>query len=62
MSPSVSKKQQHLMAAAAHGATFAKAKELRASMTEKQLLDFAATSTKHLPTRVHKGTGNRFNR
>lgn len=49
------------MGAAAHGATFPKAKEVRASMTEKQLLDFAATSTKHLPTHVHKGKGNRFN-
>ena len=60
--PAKSKSMQRLFGAAAHGATFAKAKELRASMTEKQLLDFAATSTKHLPTRVHKGKGNRFNR
>lgn len=59
--PAKSKAQQHLMAAAAHGAMFAKAKEVRASMTEKQLLDFASTSTKRLPTRVHKGKGNRFN-
>ena len=46
------------MAAARAGATFAKAKEVRASMTEKQLLDFAATSTTHLPTRMRKG--NRY--
>jgi hypothetical protein len=39
--PSVSVKQQRLMAAAAHGATFAKAKQLRRSMSLKQLREFA---------------------
>jgi len=40
------------MAAAEHGATFPKAKQLRASMTLQQLHDFAATTTKKLPTHV----------
>lgn len=49
--PSVSKAQQHLMAAAAHGATFKKARDLRKSMTQEQLEEFARTKTKHLPAR-----------
>lgn len=50
--PATSKAQQRLMAAAAHGATFTKAKELRKTMTLAQLHDFAATKTKALPPRV----------
>jgi hypothetical protein len=40
--PATSKAQQRLMAAAEHGATFAKAKKLRASMTPAQLKEFAS--------------------
>lgn len=47
--PAVSKAQQHLMAAAQHGAKFPMAEKLRKSMTLKQLRDFASTSTKGLP-------------
>ncbi len=50
--PSVSKKQQRLMAAAEHGAQFAMAKNVRASMTPEQLREFATTRTdapKHAP-------------
>ena len=47
--PARSKAQQHLMAAAEHGATFPLAKRLRKTMTHQQLHDFAATSTKALP-------------
>ena len=39
--PSKSKAQQHLMAAAIHGATFSMAAKVRASMTTPQLQDFA---------------------
>ena len=45
------------MAAAEHGATFAKAKKLRKSMTKSQLHDFAATKTKGLPDRRGALTG-----
>jgi hypothetical protein len=51
MSPAVSKAQAHLMRAAEHGAQFPAAKKLRASMTLKQIAEFARTSTKHLPER-----------
>lgn len=44
--PSTSKKQQHLMAAALHGARFPKAEAIRASMTPDQMKDF----TKLAPT------------
>lgn len=50
--PAVSKSQQRLMQAALHGATFAKAKDVRASMTTQQLEDFARGSEKHKPERV----------
>ncbi len=53
--PSVSKAQQHLMAAAEHGATFAKAEALRRSMSPGQLSDFAKTPTKSLPKKVKRG-------
>lgn len=52
--PATSKAQQRLFAAAEHGATFAKAKKLRASMTLKQLADYARTPTKGLPQHVAK--------
>lgn len=55
--PAKSKAQQHLMAAAAHGATFPKAEQLRASMSMRQLRDFAATPTRRLPRRVKRGRG-----
>lgn len=49
--PSVSQSQQRLMAAAEHGANFAKAKQLRKTMSHKQLHDFAATKRSSLPAR-----------
>lgn len=52
--PAESKAQQHLMAAAAHGAEFPAAKELRKTMTLAQLKDFAETETKKLPFRKGK--------
>lgn len=52
MSPARSKSQQRLMAAAEHGANFAKAKALRKSMTHDQLHDFAWGSTKGKPEHV----------
>lgn len=55
--PAKSKAQQHLMAAAAHGAMFPKAEQLRASMSMRQLRDFAATPTKRLPRRVKRSRG-----
>lgn len=39
--PAKSEAQRRLMAAAEHGATFAKAKQLRQQMTHEQLHDFA---------------------
>jgi len=50
--PSVSTTQQHLMAAAEHGATFPMAKRLRKTMTHKQLHDFASGSEKGKPRHV----------
>ncbi len=50
--PAKSKAQQHLMAAAEHGAQFPMAQKLRSSMSLNQLHDFAATSTKSLPSHV----------
>jgi hypothetical protein len=50
--PAVSKSQQRLMAAAEHGAEFPKAKQLRESMSMRQLSDFASTKTKTLPNKV----------
>ena len=52
--PSKSVAQQHLMRAAEHGADFPKAKKLRASMTLKQLADYARTPTNVLPRHVAK--------
>ncbi len=50
--PAKSKAQQHLMAAAAHGAKFPMAKQVRGSMTLQQLGEFAKTPTKSLPKHV----------
>lgn len=50
--PAKSKSQQALMALAAHGAKFAKAKKLRAQMSHAQLEDFARTPTTSLPAKV----------
>ncbi len=58
--PCKSKAQQRLMAAAAHGATFPMAKQVRASMTLSQIGDFAKGSTKGKPAHVghpHKNLG-----
>ena len=52
--PATSKAQQHLFAAAEHGASFPKAKKLRASMSLKKLAEFSRTSTKDLPRHVAK--------
>jgi len=50
--PSKSASQQHLMAAAEHGADFPMAQKVRDSMTHAQMHDFAATKTKGLPAHV----------
>lgn len=50
--PARSKAQQHLMAAAAHGASFPKAKAIRGAMTLGQIAEYAQTPTKKLPAHV----------
>ena len=50
--PAKSKAQQHLMAAASHGADFAMARKVAGSMTLKQMSDYASTPTKKLPMHV----------
>jgi hypothetical protein len=50
--PARSKAQRHVMAAAAHGASFPLAKKLRSSMSLSQLRDFSSTSEKGLPSHV----------
>lgn len=50
--PSVSKAQQRLMQAAEHGASFPAAKKIRASMTEKQMHEFASGSMRGKPVHV----------
>jgi len=52
--PSKSKAQQHLMAAAEHGATFPMARKIRSALSPQQMHDFAATRTKSLPVHVGK--------
>jgi hypothetical protein len=52
--PSKSRSQQRLFQAAEHGASFAEAVKLRASMTHQQLHDFASGSEKGKPERVKK--------
>lgn len=49
--PAVSKAQANLFRAAEHGANFPKARKLRASMTLKQLAEYARTPTRDLPAR-----------
>jgi len=58
--PAKSKAQANLMRAAEHGATFGKAKQIRASMTPDQMHDYAVTPSKNLPRHVPKG--NRYAR
>ena len=50
--PSKSRSQQHLMAAAEHGATFPLAQKIRASMTHQQMHDFASGSMAGKPAHV----------
>lgn len=50
--PAKSKAQQHLMAAAMHGADFPMAKKVRASMTPKQMGEFASGSMAKKPAHV----------
>ena len=52
--PAKSKAQQHLMAAAEHGASFPLAKKLRGSMSLSELHKFASTKTKKLPAHVKR--------
>lgn len=52
--PAQSESQRRLMAAAAHGATFPKAKQLRQSMTMTQLRDFADAPPAKVPHRTGK--------
>lgn len=58
--PSKSKAQQRLMQAAAHGAHFPMAEQIRRSMTPGQIQDFASGSMKGKPAHVqhpHKNLG-----
>lgn len=50
--PAKSRSQQRLMQAAEHGATFPKAKQIRAAMTPQQLHDFASGSERGKPQHV----------
>ena len=52
--PAKSRSQQKLAGAAEHGASFAAAVRMRASMTHQQLHDFASGSMKGKPERVKK--------
>lgn len=56
--PSVSRRQQHLFQAAEHGAKFALADKLRASMTAEQLHDFASGPLRGKPDRSPKNLGS----
>jgi hypothetical protein len=59
--PAKSRSQQRLFAAAAHGATFAKAEAIRASTTPAQRKEFASGSMKGKPEHVKKSM-NRYGR
>jgi hypothetical protein len=59
--PAKSRSQQRLFQAAAHGATFAKAKAIRASTTVEQRREFASGPMKGKPAHV-KPSGNRYAR
>jgi hypothetical protein len=50
--PAKSKAQQRLIAAAAHGADFPKAKAIRSSMTLDEMRDYATGSMKGKPAHV----------
>ncbi len=52
--PAKSKAQQHLMAAAEHGARFPMAAKVRGSMSLSQLSDYAKTPNKKLPAHAKK--------
>lgn len=52
--PAKSKSQQRLMAAALHGSTFKKAREIRASMSNEQIHDFAWGTMKGKPEHSKK--------
>lgn len=52
--PSVSKKQQRLIAAAEHGASFPKAQAIRESMTHQQMHDYASGSMAGKPEHVRQ--------
>ena len=54
--PSKSLAQQHLMQAAAHGATFPMAEKVRHSMTQRQMHDFASGSEAGKPEHVKAKT------
>ena len=56
--PAKSKAQANLMRAAEHGASFPMAKKVAASMSMKQLHDFASGSSKGKPTHVSKASGH----
>ena len=59
--PAKSQAQARLMRAAAHGATFAKAKQIRASMSPSQIKDFETVGHPHknLGKHLHtKGGGS----
>jgi len=60
MSPARSKSQQRLFAAAAHGADFAKAEELRSSMSLSKLNEFATGSMKNKPEKITQPTKKRI--
>lgn len=59
--PAESEKQRRLMAAALHGAKFAKAKEIRKSMSPEQIREFThakraiRNTTDMHPSRPHPG-------
>jgi hypothetical protein len=60
--PSKSRAQQRLFQAAEHGANFEKAREIRGSMTMKQMSDFATGSMQGKPehvTHAHRSHGMR---
>jgi hypothetical protein len=52
--PAKSVAQRRLMAAAEHGASFPMAKQIRKSMTHKQMHDFASTPEQGLPRKKKK--------
>lgn len=57
--PAKSQAEQRLMQAAEHGATFAKAKQLRAHMSMAQLHDFASGSMAGKPAHVGRKKARR---